>query len=84
MRSLSSGNIVIIYIAVGAVAETWRRVWGDGKFFRGPRCRILAAKISDDLFLVIDQVCRIFTDFLDFTLLDVVHVQLYMTLHTCT
>src|SRR6218665_2642190 len=20
-----------------AVAETWRRVWGDGKFFRGPR-----------------------------------------------
>src|SRR6218665_65532 len=26
-------NIAILY----PVAETWRRVWGDGKFFRGPR-----------------------------------------------
>src|SRR6218665_343205 len=55
-----------------AVAETWRRVWGDGKFFRGPRflkgvfsekISIFTAKISDDLSLVIDQVFRIFPFF---------------------
>src|SRR6218665_684333 len=39
-----------------AVAETWRRVWGDGKFFRGPR-------FLNDFFLVIDQIFRIFSFF---------------------
>src|SRR6218665_1024874 len=44
-----------------AAAETWRRVWGDGKIFRGPRFQnydflrrkifIFTPKISDDLFL---------------------------------
>ena len=47
------------------VVETWRRVWGDGKFFGGPKISewlfgwkisIFAAKIFDDLFLVIDQI----------------------------
>ena len=47
-----------------AVTETWRRVWGDGKIFRGPRFLkdvlfeknfIFTAKISDDLSLVIDH-----------------------------
>jgi len=45
------------------VAETWRRVWGDGKIFRP--------------FLVIDQVFRIFPlfslIFRIFTLLNIVH-----------
>ena len=54
------------------MAETWRRVWGDGKLFREPRflndvfsekISIFTAKISDDLFLVIDQVFRIFPFF---------------------
>ena len=40
-----------------AVAETWRRVWWDGNFFRGPRFPILIS------FLVIDQVFRIFSFF---------------------
>src|SRR6218665_4008663 len=47
-----------------SVAEKWRRVWGDGKHFRGPRflndifsekIPIFTAKISDDLFLVINM-----------------------------
>jgi len=42
-----------------AVAETWRRAWGDGRIFRGPRfmnevfsekMSIFTAKMSDDLF----------------------------------
>ena len=67
------------------VVETWRRVWGGGgKNFSPTKMRffaenisILAAKISDDLFLVIDQVFRIFPlfslIFRIFTLLDIVH-----------
>ena len=62
---------VVITLTLVPVAETWRRVWGDGKFFRGPRflndffsekikISIFTAKISDYLFLVIDQVSRIF------------------------
>src|SRR6218665_1979035 len=51
------------------VAETCSRVWGREIFF--------AANISDDPFLVIDQVFRIFPlfslIFRIFTLLDVVH-----------
>ena len=55
-----------------AVAETWRRVWGDGLIFRGPtflndvffgKMSIFTPKISDDLFLVIDQVFQIFRIF---------------------
>src|SRR6218665_806253 len=49
-----------------AVAETWRQVLGDGKNFRGPRMTffpekmsIFTPKISDDHFLVIDQVFQI-------------------------
>jgi len=43
-------------VARAAVAETWRQVWGDGKFFADQdefffvKISILAAKISDDLF----------------------------------
>jgi len=55
-----------------AVAETWRQVWGGRKNFLPTKMRffsekisILAAKFSDDFFLVIDQVFRIFTDFPD-------------------
>src|SRR6218665_1166411 len=51
------------------VAETCSRVWGREIFF--------AANISDDPFLVIDQVFRIFPlfslIFRIFTLLDIVH-----------
>ena len=59
---------------------------GDGKFFRGPRflnevffgkISIFIAKISDDLFLVIDQVFRIFPFFSQifriFTMLNVIY-----------
>src|SRR6218665_896342 len=55
------------------VAETWRRVWGTVNFpptkmtFFSEKISILAAKISDDLFLVIDQVFRIFPLFLLFS-----------------
>src|SRR6218665_2753157 len=61
-------------------AETWRRIWGDQKFFRGPisgKISILRVKISDDLFLVIDLVLRIFPFFSPifrmFTMLNVVY-----------
>ena len=69
-----------------SVAETWRRVWGDGQIFRGPRflndvfsekISIFTAKISDDLLLVIDLVFRIFPFFSQisriFTVLNVVY-----------
>ena len=47
-----------------AAAETWRRVWGDGKIFRGPRClnekmSIFTPRTSDGIFLVIDLVFQI-------------------------
>jgi len=53
-----------ILASLAALAETWRRLWGDGKKFRGPNFRmtlfrkkiILSPKISDDLFLVIDSI----------------------------
>ena len=36
-----TGQCVIHYTAlcplIWTLAETWRRVWGDGKIFRGPR-----------------------------------------------
>src|SRR6218665_1869617 len=61
-----------------SVAETWRRVWGGGQFFRGS---FFTATISDDLLifvLVIDQVFRIFPFlsqiFRILTMLNVVHV----------
>src|SRR6218665_484152 len=61
-------------------AETWRRIWGDQKFFRGPisgKISIFRVKISDDLFLVIDLVLRIFPFFSPifrmFTMLNVVY-----------
>ena len=43
-------------VDTNAVAKTWRRVWGDGKFFVDQddvffwKIFILAAKIPDDLF----------------------------------
>ena len=58
-----------------AVAETWRRVWWGRKFFAdqdfsmtffSENISIFTAKISDDLFLVIDQVFRISPFFLSF------------------
>src|SRR6218665_3373048 len=61
------------------VAETWRQVWGDGNFFRGPRflndvfpekISIFTPKISDDLLLVTDQVFQILRFF---TVLHVVY-----------
>jgi len=48
-----------------AVAETWRRVWGDGKIFRGPRflndvifrkISIFKPKIFDDLIFTVLNV----------------------------
>ena len=61
---------------MGTVAETWRRVWGDGQIFRGPKflndffsekISIFTLKNSDDLLLlVIDQVFQIFTLFFRF------------------
>src|SRR6218665_1549794 len=57
-----------IILCMYSVAETWRRVWGDGKTFRGPRflndafpekISIFTPKISYDFFLVIDQVFQI-------------------------
>src|SRR6218665_4027702 len=52
---------------INSVAETWRRVWEEGKNDDdfSDKIPIFTAKISDDLFLVIDQVFRIFTDFRD-------------------
>src|SRR6218665_2275283 len=68
------------------VAETWRRVWGDGKIFRGSsflndvfseKISIFTAKNSDDLYLVIDQIFLIFPYFFQifhiFTVLNVVY-----------
>src|SRR6218665_426813 len=56
-------------------AETWRRIWGDQKFFRGPMS-IFRVQISDDLFLVIELVLRFFPFFSHifrmFTMLNVV------------
>src|SRR6218665_2462664 len=61
-------------------AETWRRIWGDQKIFCGPisgKISIFRVKISDDLFLVIDLVLRIFPFFPHifrmFTMLNVVY-----------
>jgi len=57
---LSIVSLTLTSINVHGVAETWRRVWGDGNFFfRGPgflndvfskKIPFLTAKISDDLF----------------------------------
>src|SRR6218665_33074 len=64
---------------MNAVAETWRRVWGYGQISRGPRFlnhSFFGKKVHfhgqnfDDLFLVIDQVFRIFHFF---TMLNVVY-----------
>src|SRR6218665_2400869 len=52
---------------LAAVAETWRRVWGDGKMFRGPRFPSYVFSKKKPFsrpkflmtFLVIDQVFRI-------------------------
>ena len=49
------------------MAETWRRVWGEGQNFRRPRWRFFRKNFHFSgknfwwLFLVIDQVFRIFT-----------------------
>src|SRR6218665_2259052 len=60
-----------MWTSTKAGAETWRRVWGDAKMFRGhkkflnelfpEKNSILTPKHSDDLFLVIDQVFLILT-----------------------
>jgi len=69
------------------VAETWHQVWGDGIFFSRTKISewryfseknlIFTAKISDDLFLVSDQVFRIFPFFYQifriFTMLNVLY-----------
>src|SRR6218665_3846949 len=73
---LSTGLMINVggwEMSLGTVAETWRRVWGDGNFFLrtqdirmtffGGRISIFAAKISDDFFLVIDQSFQIFSFF---------------------
>src|SRR6218665_1288324 len=49
--------MVMMMVMVVTVAETWRRVWGDGNFFRGPRF------LNDGFFLVSGQVFRIFHSF---------------------
>ena len=40
---------IVVEVAVSVewnfpVAETWRRVWGDGRFFRGPRMTFIRKK----------------------------------------
>src|SRR6218665_3406934 len=60
-----------MWTSTKAGAETWRRVWGEVKMFRGKKkflnelflekISILTPKHSDDLFLVIDQVFLILT-----------------------
>src|SRR6218665_3183113 len=63
------------------LAETWRRIWGGPKkIFSGPisgKISIFRVKISDDFFLVIDLVLRIFSFFSHifrvFTMLNVVY-----------
>src|SRR6218665_798394 len=67
-------------VGLNSWAETWRRIWGTKKFFRGPisgKISIFRVKISDDLFLVIDLVLRIFSFFSYifrmFTMLNVVY-----------
>jgi len=37
LENFGCRNILGGKCLINAVAETWRRVWGDGKFFRGPR-----------------------------------------------
>ena len=79
--------------SVSAVAKTWRRVWGDGIIFRGPRFLndVFSGKVPFSrpkfhfwwpLFLVSDQDFRIFHFFSQifriFTMLNV--VLSYMTL----
>src|SRR6218665_3561998 len=71
--TIISISLSLHLVLLAPVAETWRRVWGDRKIFRGPRFPndvflekiyiIFTAKISDDLFLVIDQVFRSFPFF---------------------
>src|SRR6218665_672085 len=42
-----------MYVGMYAWAETWRRIWGTKKIFRGPisgKISIFKVKISDDLF----------------------------------
>src|SRR6218665_1752243 len=67
-------------VGLNSWAETWRRIWGDQKIFPGPisgKISIFRVKISDDLFLVIDLVLRIFPFFSHifrmFTMLNVVY-----------
>ena len=69
---MSRPTCTVWHLTPWPVAETRRRVWGDEKFFHGPRfpnyffsekISIFTAEISDDLFLVIDQVFRIFPFF---------------------
>src|SRR6218665_1565531 len=54
------------------LAETWRRVWGDGTNFRGPRFLndVFFGKNFPTFFSVIDQVFLIFRIF---TVLNVVY-----------
>ena len=66
--------------ACSPVAETWRRslggteqIFADQDDDFSEQIYILAAQISDDLFLVIDQVFRILLIFRIFSLLSVVH-----------
>src|SRR6218665_94370 len=82
-NSLSSLHIFVHHCTFCASlpwAETWRRIWGTQKNFRGPisgKISIFRVKISDDLFLVIDLVLRIYPFFSHifrmFTMLNVVY-----------
>src|SRR6218665_2793423 len=73
----------VLHLQTESVSETLRRVWEGRKIFSptkmtffSEKISILVANISDDLFLVIDQVFRIFPlslIFRIFTLLDIVN-----------
>jgi len=72
ISSITISTVFMGTLYICPVAKTWRRVWGRRKNFSptkmtffSEKISILTAKISDDLFLVIDQVFRIFTDFPD-------------------
>src|SRR6218665_74402 len=80
LQSLSSKTVIHTSRYRHSWAETWRRIWGANKNFRGPisgKISIFRVKISDDLFLVIDFVLRIFPFFSHifrmFTMLNVVY-----------
>src|SRR6218665_1879188 len=72
---------ILKLLKFGSRAETWRRIWvGPKNFFRGPisgKIFILRVKISNEVFLVIDLVLRIFPFFSHifrmFTMLNVVY-----------